>query len=85
MIMSGGKKKEASMIVASMKPPMADSVAPEMEQDAKDMAAEEIMAAIDARDSGALKEAMKSFVSMCMDEYSSEDVASAEGAEAESE
>lgn len=72
MIMSDNKKK-ASMIVASMGGPLQEDSQDESKaSDGHDAAASEIMDAISSKDPAALKEALKSFVSMCMDEEDSE-------------
>lgn len=63
------KKSDAAGIVAALD--MAPEMA-ELEQDGADIAAQEVMAALESKDPAALKEALKSFVSMCMDEYDSE-------------
>lgn len=66
------KKDQASMIIASMRPEAEMPMDSEMPEDGQDVAAQELMSAIESKDPMALKEAMKSFVQMCMDNYSSE-------------
>ena len=65
MFMSDEKKKVAAPILHD------DSA----EYDGHHAAAEEILHAIDSKDPQALKEAMKSFVSMCMDNSDAEEAA----------
>lgn len=67
-MMMSDKGKQAGMIVASMRPNEADDSSEMPEGDHYDMAAQEVIDALDAKDPAALKEALKSFVSMCMDE-----------------
>jgi len=62
-------KKKAAMIIASLGPsPAVPMPEHEAEQDGHDVAAQEIMDAIHAKDVSALKEALKSFVEMCESE-----------------
>lgn len=78
MMSDDGKKKQATLIIASMsKKPKSESesspeMGPEMESDVSglEMAAEDIMAAIARKDAQALMHAMKAFHGMCMDEES---------------
>jgi len=78
MMMADDKKKQATMIIASMsKKPKSESEpmeGPEMESEVSglEMAAEDIMAAVEKKDAQALMHAMKAFHGMCMDEESSE-------------
>lgn len=68
MMMS--KKNKASMIIASLPKKAMEVSMPEMEMevDPQEVAAEELMSAITAKDPKALKEALKSFMSLCEDE-----------------
>jgi hypothetical protein len=76
MIMAKPKTDRGSIAAILDKMPSsaseAEDVAPEM--DGESVAAEEIMAAIEAKDPAAMKEALKSFIDMCMqdDSYESE-------------
>lgn len=65
MLMKDDKKRTATMIVSA-----PETEQPEMESDdmAHEVAAEEIMAAIEQKDTKALAEALKSFHEMCMNE-----------------
>ena len=69
-------KKRAGAIIASMSGSMAKKPSKDgAEQDSSaghDAAASEIMDAVHSKNPAALKEALKSFVSMCMDEESSD-------------
>lgn len=65
MIMPNAKQKPG-VIMAMEEAPEASEM-PE-ENPGYDVAAQELMAAIDAKDVAGVKEALKSFMSMCMDE-----------------
>ena len=76
MIMSDDKKKSTTLIIKKMKngmeqmhdaPKEENGDEMDMEQAGYMSAAEEMMSAIEAKDSRALMEAIKSFVDMCMD------------------
>jgi len=81
MMMRDNKKNVASLIVAKMASPNSPEKLVSSEKDGAEqdysphqMAAEEVMAAIEAKDSKQLAEALKSLVQMCMDsEEESED------------
>jgi hypothetical protein len=82
------KKKAAGLIIASMDGSMKKAPKNEMGDmvDASaghQAAAEEIIAAVESKDAKALMSAMKSFVSMCMDEYEAEEESSESESEAE--
>lgn len=77
MIMAKSKKDGGSIAAILDKMPPApveaEDIAPEMS--GEDVAADEIIAAVEAKDSAALKEALKSFIDMCAqndDSYESE-------------
>ena len=76
MMSDDSKKKQATMIIASMskkpKPESEPSEASEMESEVSglEMAAEDVMAALEKKDAQALMHAMKAFHGMCMDEES---------------
>lgn len=76
MMMSDNKKKASTLILKKLADgseemsdaPMSPEGA-ELDQSAgQDSAAEEILAAVEAKDASALKEAIRSMVQMCMDE-----------------
>lgn len=79
MLMKDNKKNAATIIMAKMSkgPSMVPKSEPEGAEsdssDELDFAAEEVLSAMERKDSRALKEAMKSFVQMCMDQYESEE------------
>lgn len=80
------KKKAAGLIIASMDGSMKKAAKNEMGDliDASaghQAAAEEILAAIESKDAKSLMSALKSFISMCMDEYEAEE----ESAESQAE
>lgn len=83
MMMS--KRNKASMIIASLPKKAMEEVMPEaeMQVDPQEVAAEELMSAIAAKDAKALKEALKSFMSLCEDEYEAEEESSESESEAE--
>lgn len=79
MLMKDNKKSAATIIVAKMRGPMQDEQlktsekdGAEVEQDEYSMAADEVLAAIEAKDPKTLAEALKSFVSMCMSKEQTE-------------
>lgn len=77
MFMSDNKKK-ASMVIADMGAPMnpKPDVPDSMEYDASagyDAAAQEMIDAMHSKSPKALRSALKSFVSMCMDEPDADD------------
>jgi hypothetical protein len=72
MIMSDDKKKQATLILSKknkmLEPVPTDESGAEMDSDMGMVsAAEEIMRAVEAKDAKMLKEALKSFYSMCED------------------
>jgi DNA-binding GntR family transcriptional regulator len=80
------KKKAAGLIIASIDGSMKKAAKNEMgdmvdTSAGHQAAAEEILAAVESKDAAALMSAMKSFVSMCMDEYEAEE----ESAESQAE
>lgn len=82
------KKKQAGLIIASMDGAMKKAPKNEMGDmvDASaghEAAAQEIISAVESKDARALMAAMKSFVSMCMDEYEAEEESSEVESEAE--
>lgn len=72
MMMAGNKKKPVTLIMDMMgkseKAPAQDGAELDSEP-GLDAAAEEMLAAIEAKDPAALKAAVRSMVQMCMDEY----------------
>lgn len=70
-------KKKAGMVLAldaDMKPKRSNELGDEIDASAgMTAAAEELLAAIKANDIGLLKSALKSMVSMCMDDCEAED------------
>lgn len=81
MLMKDNKKNRATIIISSMKSKDGEdkmSRAPEhdgaeMESDEKLIAADEILQAIEKKDSRMLLEALKSMIEMCSSEEYSED------------
>lgn len=66
MLMKPDNKKAATMILQANKAPVVNELnGAEQELNAADLAAEEIMAAIEAKDSKALSEALKSHYALC--------------------
>ena len=66
--MSDDKKKMATLIVAGLRKPESEpQPQPESEDTSgHEVAADEILSAVQAKDPKALSEALKSFVEMCM-------------------
>lgn len=81
-MMADDKKKQATIIVASMKKPKSESAPEQPSEDVSELevAADEIMQALERKDSKAMSEALKSFVEMC--KYESEPEESEESEEA---
>lgn len=80
MLMKDDKKSMATLIVAKMKSPNSDEQlksnekdGAEQEQDEYSMAADEILAAVESKDSKQLAEALKSFVTICMNSEEEEE------------
>jgi len=82
MMMSDDKKKQATIIVASMKKPESEPMPEKPSEDVSELevAADEIMQALERKDSKAMSEALKSFIDMC--KYESEPEESEESEEA---
>lgn len=81
MFMRDDKKKAATMIVAKLKKQPEDKISEMPEKDGAEMAdadqydvaVDELVDALEKKDKRALKESLKSFVAMCMDDEDSEE------------
>jgi hypothetical protein len=86
MLMKDKKKHLITSVISKLSPPIQESPQEESdEQSGMDAAAEEVLAAVEARDPQSLKEALKSMIQMCMDESEAEDVAYSESSSHEME
>ncbi len=69
--MADDKKKRVAMIVAKLSPAPKPEAAPEEPDDSMQMgleaAAEDVMAAVQAKDAKGVASALKSFIEMCKD------------------
>lgn len=75
MLMKDDKKKAAMVIISKMRPSGEEKMQPKMEKDGAEQeydqyeaASEEIIQAVESKDSRLLKEALKSFIDMCLSE-----------------
>lgn len=81
MFMRDDKKKAATMIVARLKGQPEDKISEMPEKDGAEMAdadqydvaIDELMDAFERKDKVALKDSLKSFITMCMDDDSGEE------------